>query len=191
MGFDLAPGNTGPERTAAERAVHGILDSLALKLKRRGGQSEHLGARGGIGAEQDAPPTNPRNDAMATTEHWKNEPDDHDYPAARDYLSLILPDATSESLSHALERAALIHRQAKDLLRASGLVALPDTNVHVASDLKKVKKGDKLSPVLLVRGHAETGMPLIIADGYHRVCASYHLDEDADIPCRMVDLPPT
>jgi hypothetical protein len=26
------------------------------------------------------------------------------------------------------------------------------------------------------------------ADGYHRICASYHLDEDADIPCRIVDL---
>ena len=29
---------------------------------------------------------------------------------------------------------------------------------------------------------------LQIADGYHRVCASYHLDENADIPCRIVDL---
>jgi len=28
-----------------------------------------------------------------------------------------------------------------------------------------------------------------IADGYHRVCASYHLDEDTEIPCRLVDLP--
>ena len=30
---------------------------------------------------------------------------------------------------------------------------------------------------------------LTIADGYHRICASYHLDENEDIPCRMVDLP--
>ncbi len=42
--------------------------------------------------------------------------------------------------------------------------------------------------VFLVRG--ELGQrSLTIADGYHRVCASYHLDEDADIPCRIVDLP--
>ena len=27
--------------------------------------------------------------------------------------------------------------------------------------------------------------PLTVADGYHRICASYHLDEDADIPCRI------
>jgi hypothetical protein len=31
-------------------------------------------------------------------------------------------------------------------------------------------------------------LPLIVADGYHRICASYHLDEDADIPCRITDL---
>ena len=30
-------------------------------------------------------------------------------------------------------------------------------------------------------------MPLTIADGYHRVCASYHVNEDADIPCLLVD----
>jgi hypothetical protein len=28
-----------------------------------------------------------------------------------------------------------------------------------------------------------------VADGYHRICASYHLDEDTEIPCRMVALP--
>jgi hypothetical protein len=31
-------------------------------------------------------------------------------------------------------------------------------------------------------------VPLHIADGYHRVCASYYLDEDTDIPCRIVGL---
>jgi hypothetical protein len=30
---------------------------------------------------------------------------------------------------------------------------------------------------------------MVIADGYHRVCASYHLDEDAAIPCRLVGWP--
>jgi len=128
---------------------------------------------------------------MAAKEHWKSEPDDHDYPAACNYLSLLFPEATSKALAHSLERAPLIHHQAKDLLRASGLAALPETNYHVAKDLKKVKKGAQLSPVLLVRGHAATCVPLVVADGYHRICASYHLNEDADIPCRMVDIPST
>ena len=30
---------------------------------------------------------------------------------------------------------------------------------------------------------------LQIADGYHRVCASYHLGENNDIPCRIAELP--
>jgi hypothetical protein len=42
--------------------------------------------------------------------------------------------------------------------------------------------------VLLVRGDLTHGRALQIADGYHRVCASYHADENTDIPCRLVAL---
>jgi hypothetical protein len=35
-----------------------------------------------------------------------------------------------------------------------------------------------------IRGCAEH--PLIIADGYHRVCASYWIDENTDIPCILI-----
>ena len=37
-------------------------------------------------------------------------------------------------------------------------------------------------------GEISGGFALTIADGYHRICASYWLDENADIPCRVVDL---
>ncbi len=57
---------------------------------------------------------------------------------------------------------------------------------HVASDLAKIGKDKPLSPVLLVGGDLTTGRPLQIADGYHRVCASYHTDENTDVPCRLV-----
>ena len=87
----------------------------------------------------------------------------------------------------ALKAAPIVHHQAKDLLRASGLALLPTDNFHVASDLAKVARGERLSPVLLMRGDFRRGVPLTIADGYHRVCASYHLDENADIPCHLVD----
>ena len=122
----------------------------------------------------------------APKEHWKPDPDDHDYPAAIDYLSLLLPEAEATKRVSALRNAPLAHRKAKDLLRASGLAALPADNVHVRKDLGKVEKGHLLSPVLLVRGRLDSGIPLTVADGYHRICASYHLDEDADIPCRIV-----
>ena len=122
-------------------------------------------------------------------EHWKDEPEEHDFPAAADYLSLVFPDRLAASLVDALRHAPTVRRKAKDLLRASRLPLLPQDDVHVKRDLKKVAKGQQLSPVLLVRGRAGIGTALIVADGYHRICASYHLDEDADIHCRLVDPP--
>jgi disulfide oxidoreductase YuzD len=59
---------------------------------------------------------------------------------------------------------------------------LPESNIHVKANIKKVKKGGKLSPLLLVRGNDK----LIIADGYHRACAIYFLSEDLVVPCRIV-----
>jgi hypothetical protein len=121
-------------------------------------------------------------------EHWKDEPEEHDYPAAADYLSLLFPEEEAAAMVDSLRRADTIRRKAKDLIRAGRLELLPLDDPEVAKDLKKVKHGERLSPVLLVRGRADR--PLIVADGNHRVCASYHLDEDADIPCRLVDAPP-
>jgi hypothetical protein len=120
--------------------------------------------------------------------HWKDEPDQQDYPAAASYLALIADPATADVLIEGLRKAPIAHAKAKDILRASGLPDLPLDNVHVAKDAAKVKAGTALSPVLLVRGDIHRGYPLQIADGYHRVCASYHLDEDTDIPCRIVGL---
>jgi hypothetical protein len=119
--------------------------------------------------------------------NWKEEPEEHDYPAAEDYLSLVLPPAKAKQVVARLRTAPIVRRKGKDLLRSSGLRPLPPENFHVARDLKKVKEGKKLSPVLLVRGQLTADIPLTVADGYHRICASYHLDEDADIPCRIVD----
>ena len=120
---------------------------------------------------------------------WKNRPEDHDYPAAHDYLSLVLEEAVARKIVAALRRAPTLHFKAKDLLRASQLFLLPRDNSHVAGDLKKIKKGKALSPVLLVRGNAGTGTPMTIADGYHRICASWYRDENIPIACRIVSLP--
>jgi hypothetical protein len=121
------------------------------------------------------------------SERWGEDPDEHDYPAAASFLSLICEPTEVRKLVTALKGAPLVRHQAKDLLRASGLALLPLDNVHVAADLAKVDRGERLSPVLLVRGDLRRGMALTIADGYHRVCASYHLEEDAEIPCHLVD----
>jgi hypothetical protein len=123
------------------------------------------------------------------TQHWKDEPEQHDFPAAADYLSLVAPADEVKQIVDALRSAETIHRKAKDLLRASGLALLPPENVHVRRDLDKVADGKALSPVLLVRGSADKAIPLQIADGYHRICASHLIDENADVPCRLVTWP--
>ena len=121
--------------------------------------------------------------------HWQKDPEPHDFTAAADYLSLVFTRRETAALVDALRSAKTVARKAKDLMRASGLPTLPADNVHVRADLDKVASGKKLSPVLLVRGRAARGVPLTIADGYHRICASEHLDENAEIACRIVDLP--
>jgi hypothetical protein len=122
-------------------------------------------------------------------EHWKDEPDAHDYPAAADYLSLLLERSDVDSVVAALRKAPIIRRKAKDLLRSSRLALLDKSNPHVATDLAKVADGELLSPVLCVRGSMTTDVALTVADGYHRICASFHLDENADIPCHLVGAP--
>lgn len=114
-------------------------------------------------------------------EHWQDEPEAQDFPAAESYLSLLIGRPRAAKLVKALRKEhALEHFAAKDILRASGLPLLATDDPEVAADLDKVRHGSRLSPVLLVQG-----VPLWIADGYHRVCASYHLDEKALVPCLM------
>lgn len=121
--------------------------------------------------------------------HWKDDPEKHDYPAAADYLSLLFPPEAVAALVEGLRSVEAVDRAAKDILRASRLPLLPADDPHVAKDLRKASRGDRLSPVLLVRGRGQDAVALIVADGYHRVCASYHLDENTSIRCRLVDIP--
>jgi hypothetical protein len=117
------------------------------------------------------------------TEHWMDEPEEEDYPAAFNYLTLLTDPREAKKLAKAMKQSSrLEHYMANDILRASGLSLLPADDHEVVKDLHKVQSGEKLSPVLLVRG-----TPLWVADGYHRICASYHLNEDEVIPCRIVD----
>jgi hypothetical protein len=120
-------------------------------------------------------------------EHWKEDPDPQDFVGARSYLSLLVEPREAKKMVKALaDDPDQAHYKAKDILRAASLTLLPADDPEVAKDLAKVQAGTKLSPVLLVRGN-----PLWVADGYHRICASYHLDEDAEIPCRIVSRPRT
>ena len=115
---------------------------------------------------------------------WLSEPEEHDYPAARSYLSLIYDERTAANLVQQLRGAPVSSFKAKDIFRATGLSLLGISNLHVEKDRKKIKDGKRLSPLLLVRDKANG--KVVIADGYHRLCAVYSFDEDAPIPCKIV-----
>ncbi len=115
---------------------------------------------------------------------WFREPEEHNYPAALSYLSLIFEDSVAHEYVKKLTKAAISKFKAKDIFRASGLSLFGVSNSHVKRDQEKIAAGKKLSPLLLVR-NADSGK-VIVADGYHRLCAVYTHDEDAWIPCKIV-----
>ena len=120
---------------------------------------------------------------------WKTEPDAHDFPAAANYLSLLATDRVVKKLVDDLKNAPLVTYKAKDLLRSSRLPLLSLDDPRVRMDVVKVFNHVPLAPVLIIRGDLLRDIPLTIADGYHRVCTSYHLADNTDIPCRVIDLP--
>jgi hypothetical protein len=114
---------------------------------------------------------------------WLAEPEEHDYPAAQSYLNLIYDDKQARRLATALKAAAVTQFKAKDIFRASGLSLLGTSNTHVVKDRDRILAGKPISPILLVR--ESNNCKVIIADGYHRLCAVYSFDEDASIPCKI------
>lgn len=115
---------------------------------------------------------------------WLSQPEPHDYDAAESYLSLLVDPGTAAQAVAKLRRARVTEFKAKDIFRASSLSLLGVSNSHVEKDRQKIKGGHKLSPILLVRDKVRGRV--IIADGYHRLCAVYGYDEDAVIPCKIV-----
>jgi hypothetical protein len=115
---------------------------------------------------------------------WFDEPEEHNYPAAESYLTLLFEEKAVREYAKRLRKAKLTRFKAKDIFRASGLSLLGVSNHHVERDRRKILGGKKLSPLLLVRDTVRSR--LIIADGYHLLCSVYQFDEDAWIPCKIV-----
>ena len=116
---------------------------------------------------------------------WGTEPEDHDYPAAQSYLSLLTDADEIARIVDSLKAATIELVKAKDVIRASGLPLLDRSNLHVKRDLKKIVDKKVLSPILLVRGDGAHHLNLTIADGYHRACAVYWNNEDDFIHARI------
>ena len=115
---------------------------------------------------------------------WLKGVEKHDFAAAESYLSLHYEPKVARRYAKALRAAKPSRFKAKDIFRASGLSLLGVSNSHVEKDRVKIRQGKALSPILLVRDGVHGRV--VIADGYHRLCAVYGVDEDALIPCRIV-----
>ena len=115
---------------------------------------------------------------------WLSDLEAHDYPAAESYLSLLFNEEQVAKMISQLKRARVGQFKAKDIFRAARLPLLGMSNSHVEKDWGKIRKGQSLSPLLLVRD--ESNGKVVIADGYHRLCAVYGIDEDASIPCKII-----
>lgn len=114
---------------------------------------------------------------------WLSKPEEHNYPAALSYLSLLYNERTAATHVSKLKCAPISEYKAKDIFRASGLSLLGISNAHVEKDQRNIRLGRELSPLLLIRDFVNG--KLLIADGYHRLCAVYSYDEDAVIPCKI------
>jgi hypothetical protein len=110
---------------------------------------------------------------------WLPNSENHDYPAAVSYLSPLYDAAATAKYVKKLRKARISKYRAKDIFR------LGISNLHVEHDRKKILAGQSLSPLLLVR--ATSNPTVIIADGYHRLCAVYSFDEDAVKYCAEVE----
>jgi hypothetical protein len=114
---------------------------------------------------------------------WLEQPVQHDYDAAEQYLQLLYEPKKAKALAGKLRRAPMAEFAARDILRASGTSILYIEAFDWSRHQKKLQEGAALAPILLVRH--EHGGQLIIADGFHRLCALFSADEEIKVPCKI------
>ena len=117
---------------------------------------------------------------------WAPRPGNTEYDGALRYLSLQFSHALARRLVAKARRTPRTDHVAKDVLRASKLPLLPTDEKHIADNLKKIRKGKPLAPVILIQGDLMSGRSLTIGDGYHRLCAACHADEDSPVAVILV-----
>ena len=115
---------------------------------------------------------------------WLTEPSKSDYLAAVSFLSLVRAPKQAKVIVAELRASKTARFTAKDILRASALPVLGRGDRDVEKEMVKFQTGLPLSPILLVRNPALGRV--VIADGYHRLCAAYASDSDSEIPCKIV-----
>jgi len=113
---------------------------------------------------------------------WRGRPQNKDYDAAQTYLSLLMSAKDAAAAARQLRKAPIVHYVARDVIRAAGVspLGIGDTE----EERQKILSGEKIAPLLLMR--APRTDRVVVADGFHRLCTVYRLDEQASVPCKSV-----
>jgi hypothetical protein len=115
---------------------------------------------------------------------WLDDASEDDYGAAAHYLRLLdNPKNVAKTVAE-LRTAQVCEFKAADLLRAAQLTVPKSDDRPTREHVKKIKHGEALSPVLLVR--ADALKKVIIADGFHRISAAFRVDPDVILHCKLV-----
>ena len=115
---------------------------------------------------------------------WLPDVEEDDYSAAESYLRIIYSEDRISKMMTKFRSATIVQFKAKDIFRASQLSLLGVSDSHVENDRKKILEEKRLSPLLLLRDKRNS--KVVIADGYHRLCAIYSFNQDALIQCKIV-----
>ena len=114
---------------------------------------------------------------------WQDDAPPFDYEAAGHYLALVDVQKNIDKALADLHAGAIVEYKATDLLRAAQLVVPKADDRPTREQIKKIKRGEPVSPVLLVRVPALK--KVIVADGFHRICAAYRIDPDVVLHCKL------
>ncbi|HWZ47442.1 MAG TPA: hypothetical protein VNX00_04390 [Herbaspirillum sp.] len=115
---------------------------------------------------------------------WQTEPAGKDYDAAETFLQLLYKPKKAHRWAKQLKQAKITAYAAKDILRAS---CTPMSEIQAfdwRKQQKEIDEGKPLSPILIVK--QDNGGRLIIADGFHRMCALFANDQEIEVPCKIV-----
>ena len=115
--------------------------------------------------------------------NWLSTPVDDDYASAQRYLSLLFKPRKCRKLLRKLRAAPMAEYPAKDILRASHTQMSEVAAFDWGRQQQQIREGEALGPILIVRQNDGSG--LIIADGFHRMCALFAEDELIKVPCKI------
>jgi hypothetical protein len=115
---------------------------------------------------------------------WLPEPAEDTYQSAQTFLELMFRPKKARRWVKRLKKAGISQYAAKDILRASGTPMATIKAFDWKRQQEQIAHGDALSPILLIR--QDDGGPLIIADGFHRMCALFATDQEVSVPCKIV-----